>query len=64
MRYKLKKDKPTDRGVLYKGTIIVTESNDRYNGKLRGKDPTGQWWYLDESELERLIWLNIFYYYS
>ena len=35
MRYKLKKDKPTDRGVDYKGTIIVTESNDRYNGKLR-----------------------------
>ncbi len=52
MRYKLKKDKPTDRGVLYKGTIIVTESNERYNGKLRGKDPTGVWWYLDKSELE------------
>jgi|TARA_R100001163_G_scaffold42067_1_gene31806 hypothetical protein len=52
MRYKLRKDKPTDRGVLYKGTIIVTESNERYNGKLRGKDPTGVWWYLDKSELE------------
>ena len=52
MRYKLVKDKPTDRGVLYKGTIMVTETDERYNGKLRGKDPTGQWWYLDENKLE------------
>ena len=52
MRYKLKKDKPTDRGVLIKGTIRVTETKERYNGKIRGKDPTGVWWYLDEDELE------------
>ena len=52
MRYKLVKDKPTDRGVLYKGTIMITENDERYNGKIRSKDPTGQWWYLDESELE------------
>ena len=55
MRYKLIKDKPTDRGVLYKGTIIVTVTDKGYNGKLRGKDPTGQWWYLDKSELEKII---------
>lgn len=55
MRYKLKEDKPTDRGVLYKGTIMITESEELYNGKLRSKDPTGQWWYLDKSELEKII---------
>ena len=52
MKYTLIKDKVTDRGTLYKGTIVVTETDERYNGKLRGKDPTGQWFYLDESELE------------
>ena len=62
MRYKLKEDKPTDRGVLYKGTIMITESEELYNGKLRSKDPTGRWWYLDKSELEKIIWWNIFYY--
>ena len=53
MKYKVKIDKPTIDGCLYKGTIIIIEDiESRYNGKLRGKDETGGIWYLDENEIE------------
>ena len=53
MKYKVIVDKPTIDGCLYKGTtIIIDDSDKKYNGKLRGKDETGRIWYVEENELE------------
>ena len=53
MKYKVIVDKPTIDGCLYKGTtIIIDDSDKKYNGKLRGKDETGRIWYMSENEIE------------